>query len=65
MMSVAAFALKNGIARTTLRDWMKAYNNINGKFINVKKVSKKENNLNNFDTNDLTPYSKHISKIIE
>ena len=41
MMSVAAFALKNGIARTTLRDWMKAYNNINGKFINVKKVSKK------------------------
>ena len=23
------------------------------------------NNINNFDTNDLTPYSKHISKIIK
>ena len=45
MMSVAAFALKNGIAKTTLRDWMKAYNNINGKFINVKTVSEKENNI--------------------
>ena len=44
-MSVAAFALKNGMARTTLRDWMKAYNNINGKFINVKTVSEKENNI--------------------
>lgn len=43
--SVTAFANENGIARTTLRDWMKAYNNINGKFINVSTVSENESNI--------------------
>ena len=43
--SVTAFANENGIARSTLRDWIKAYNNINGKFINVSRVSENESNI--------------------
>ena len=39
------YARENGINRTTLRDWMHAYRNIHGKFINVKTVSEKENNI--------------------
>ena len=35
----------NGLCRTTLGDWVAAYNNINGKFINVTTVSDKENEL--------------------
>lgn len=41
-MSVSEFASINGIPRGTLRDWINAYNNINGKFINVSMVSDKE-----------------------
>ena len=54
-MQVATFAKENGLNRETLRDWMKmidyknrhsnAYNNINGKFINVNTVSERENNI--------------------
>ena len=44
-MPVTTFARKNGLSRETLRDWMNAYNNINGKFINVNTVSENENNL--------------------
>ena len=44
-MPVATFAKENGLSRETLRDWMIAYNNINGKFINVNTVSENENNL--------------------
>ena len=43
--TVTAFARDNGINRETLRDWMNAYNNINGKFINVNTVAEKENNI--------------------
>ena len=41
-MPVATFAKENGLNRETLRDQMNAYNNINGKFINVNNVSEKE-----------------------
>ena len=41
--TVSEYARENGINRATLRDWMNAYKNINGKFINVKTVSEKEN----------------------
>ena len=34
--TISEFARENGLCRSTLRDWMNAYNNINGKFINVK-----------------------------
>ena len=38
-MSVAEYARVNGINRSTLKDWVSAFNNINGKFINVSTVS--------------------------
>ena len=44
-MPVTTFARKNGLSRETLRDWMNAYNYINGKFINVNTVSENVNNL--------------------
>ena len=44
-MPVATFAKEDGLNRKTLRDWMNAYNNINGKFINVNNVSETENNI--------------------
>jgi len=43
--SVSEFARDNNLSRATLRDWMKAYNNINGKFINISTVAIKENNI--------------------
>lgn len=43
--TISEFARENGINRCTLRDWMYAYNNINGKFINVKTVSQNENGI--------------------
>ena len=33
--TVTEYARENGINRATLRDWMNAYKNIHGKFINV------------------------------
>ncbi|MDY2746108.1 MAG: hypothetical protein SOV57_02765 [Bacilli bacterium] len=44
-MPVVPFAKENELNRETLRNWMNAYNNIHGKFINVNTVSKKENNI--------------------
>ena len=41
-LSVSEYAKQNGLNRTTFRDWVNAYNNINGKFINVATVSDKE-----------------------
>ena len=41
-LSVAEYARQNGLNRSTFRDWISAYNNINGKFINVATVSDKE-----------------------
>lgn len=43
--TVSEFAKENGIKRGTLRDWMHAYNNINGKFININSVTKNENEI--------------------
>ena len=44
-MPITTFAKENGINRETLRDWMNAYNNINGKFININTISENENNI--------------------
>lgn len=44
-MTISEYARRNNLNRGTFRDWVKAYNNINGKFINVKAVSEKENNI--------------------
>jgi hypothetical protein len=38
-MSVAEYARQNNINRSTFKDWVSAFNNINGKFINVSTVS--------------------------
>lgn len=43
--SVSQYAKENGLNRATLRDWMNAYKNIHGKFINVSTVSENENNI--------------------
>ena len=44
-LSICEFAKANDLNRSTLRDWVKAYNNINGKFINVNKVALEKNNI--------------------
>ena len=44
-MPVTTFAKEKRLNRETLRDWINAYNNIHGKFININTVSKKENNV--------------------
>lgn len=44
-LSVSEYARQNGLNRTTFRDLISAYNNINGKFINVARVSDKEYEL--------------------
>ena len=43
--TISEYARENGINRATLRDWMYAYRNIHGKFINVNTVREKENNI--------------------
>lgn len=42
---ITTFARENGLCRETLRDWMNAYKNVNGKFINITTVSQRENNI--------------------
>ncbi|HBD05910.1 MAG TPA: hypothetical protein DCY93_00675 [Firmicutes bacterium] len=49
--SVSQYARDNGINRSTLKDWMNAYRNIHGKFININTVREKENNI--IDRDDL------------
>ncbi len=41
-MPLSTFANENGISRETLRDWVTAYTNINGKFININSITNKE-----------------------
>lgn len=55
--NVSEFAKEKGISRTTLRDWVNAYNNLSGEFINVNKfeyvpnlVTKDEDLMVNFLT---------------
>ena len=43
--TIRAYAQEAGIKERTLGDWVRAYNNLHGKFINVNTVSKKQNNL--------------------
>ena len=38
-MNVSEYARINNLNRSTFKDWVSAYNNINGKFINVSTVS--------------------------
>lgn len=38
-MNVSEYARVNNLNRSTFKDWVAAYNNINGKFINVSTVS--------------------------
>ena len=42
---IATFAKEKRLNRETLRDWINAYNNIHGKFININTVFEKENNI--------------------
>lgn len=44
-LTKSEFAKLNGINRHTLSDWISAYNNIHGKFINVTRVSGTENEI--------------------
>ena len=44
-LTLSEYANRNNLNRRTLGDWVAAYNNINGKFINVSTISAKENEL--------------------
>ncbi len=44
-MSVAEYSRQNNINRSTFKDWLSAYNNINGKFINVSIVNNTDGEL--------------------
>ncbi len=50
--TISEYARENNINRCTLRDWVHAYNNIHGMFINVNTVAEKENNI--IETEDIT-----------
>lgn len=53
-LSVSEFARQKGINRTTLRDWINAYDNIDGSFVRLNKVldsSRKSVLLSNDDVN--------------
>lgn len=43
--TLSEYARENEINRSTFKDWVKAYNNINGRFINVKTVLENENTI--------------------
>lgn len=44
-MNVSEYARVNKLNRSTFKDWVAAYNNINGKFINVSTVSDNDGEL--------------------
>lgn len=46
-LSVSEYARRNNLNRSTFKDWVAAYNNINGKFINVSCVSNNEFEITN------------------
>ena len=37
-MSIRAFAIKKGMSRETLRDWVNSYDNVDGSFVRLNKV---------------------------
>ena len=43
--TIIEFANENGINRHTFGDWLNAYGNIDGKFINIKNTSQTENEI--------------------
>ncbi len=60
-LSVAEYARKNNLNRNTFKDWIRAYNNINGKFINVSAACDNENEIIDnelFKTNILSEAEK-------
>ena len=59
-LTLSEYANRNNLNRRTLGDWVAAYNNINGKFINVSTISAKENEL--IDTGE---YRENILSEIE
>lgn len=44
-LSLSEYARKNGLNRNTFRDWVSAYRNINGRFINVSEASESESEI--------------------
>lgn len=44
-MTQIGFCAEHGINRSTFRDWVDAYNHLNGKFINVSAVADKADNI--------------------
>lgn len=48
-LNISEYARRNNLNRNTFKYWISAYNNINGKFINVSNVSDNENEI--IDTN--------------
>ena len=67
--TIRQYAREEGVNERTLGDWIRAYNNMHGKFINVNTVSEKESNI--IETEDIrvnmltlkfAPIQKMVSK---
>lgn len=71
-MNVSEFARVKGIARGTLRDWINAYDNINGDFIRLNKaldsnepstlLSNEDINVNLLKPNEVIKKSKYFNR---
>lgn len=72
-LSISEFARLNNISRTTIRDWVNSYNNIDGSFVRLNKEINKEGEmsliLSNEDarvkllkTEEIYQKSRHFSR---
>lgn len=72
-LSVSEFARRNGFSRTTIRDWVNAFDNIDGSFVKLNKEINKEGEpsliLSNEDakvkmlkTEEIYKKSRHFSR---
>lgn len=52
-MSIRAFAIKKGMSRETLRDWVNAFDNIDGSYVKLNKVLDSEDDGALLSNNDI------------
>jgi len=69
-MSASEFSRKEGYKRSTLKDWVSAYENLQGEFIRIDNLDEKEGALideenvkmNVLKDDEVTKISKHFSR---
>lgn len=69
-MSASEFSRKEGYKRSTLKDWVSAYENLQGEFIRIDNLDEKEGALINEENvkmnvlkdDEVTKISKHFSR---